>query len=279
MCRRMRLLLMMSLMGCAAASGQDLATIVGTVTDSSGGVVPHAKVTVLNPDKGFTREVVSNAAGEYTAAKIPIGDYELTAEAAGFQKSQRTGVTLSVGGTLRVDFRMMVGQVNQQVTVTGNVPRVETETAAISDIITGNQVQNLELNGRNFTALALLVPGAAPDNGLEASHVGITANLNISFNGSRQQYNNWELDNGPNTDDTSGSTTNTFPNIDSIAEFRISTSTYGAEMGDTPVRSSRWSRNQEPRTFTVARSSSFAMTGSMPTIGLLTGSRGLTSMS
>jgi hypothetical protein len=194
-------------------------------------VIPGAKVTVANPDKGFTRELVSNTAGEYTAAKIPIGSYVVTVEASGFQRSARTGISLSVGQTLRVDFQMSVGQVTQQVTVTGNLPHVETETATLSDVITGNQIQNLELNGRNFTALALLVPGAAPDNSLEASHVGITANLNISFNGSRQQYNNWELDSGPNTDDTSGSTTNTFPNLDSIAEFRISTSTYGADMG------------------------------------------------
>jgi hypothetical protein len=214
-----------------SAWAQDTATIVGTVMDSSNAVIPAAKVTVANPDKGFTRQLASNAAGEYTAAKIPIGTYVVTAEASGFQKSVRTEISLSVGQTQRVDLQMTVGQMTQEVTVTGNLPHVETETAAISDVVTGNQIQNLELNGRNFTALALLVPGAAPDNGLEASHVGITANLNISFNGSRMQYNNWELDGGPNTDDTSGGTTNTFPNIDSIAEFRISTSTYGADMG------------------------------------------------
>jgi hypothetical protein len=215
----------------SAVWAQDTATIVGTVSDSSNAVIPAAKVTVANPDKGFTRQLASNAAGEYTAAKIPIGTYVVTAQASGFEKSVRTGVTLSVGQTQRVDLQMTVGQTTQEVTVTGNIPHVETETAAISDVVTGDQIQNLELNGRNFTALALLVPGAAPDNGLATAHVGITANLNISFNGSRMQYNNWELDGGPNTDDTSGSTTNTFPNIDSIAEFRISTSTYGADMG------------------------------------------------
>ncbi len=210
---------------------QDQATIVGAVTDTSGGVIPRARVTVSNPDKAFTRELVTNSAGEYTAAKVPIGNYVITAEAQGFQKLVRSGITLSVGQTLRVDLQLTVGQVSQEVTVTGNATRVETETAAISDLVTGNQISNLELNGRNFTVLALLVPGAAPDNGLDASHVGIIANLNVSFNGNRMQYNNWELDGGPNVDETSGSTTNTFPNLDSIAEFRISTSNYGANMG------------------------------------------------
>jgi carboxypeptidase family protein len=210
---------------------QDTATIVGSVSDPTGSAIPNARVMVSNPDKGFTRQLLSNTAGEYTAAKVPIGDYVITAEAPGFQKLVRSGITLSVGQVLRVDLQMKVGQVSEQVTVIGNVPHVQTETATMSEVVTGTQIQNLELNGRNFTALALLVPGASPDNSLDASHVGITANLNIAFNGSRMQYNNWELDGGPNVDETSGTTTNTFPNLDSIAEFRISTSNYGADLG------------------------------------------------
>src|SRR5207244_2042530 len=88
-----------------------------------------------------------------------------------------------------------------------------------------------ELNGRNFVTLALLVPGASPDNGLDTSHVGVYGNNNISFNGSRMQYNNWEIDGGNNTDEGSAGTFNTYPNLDTIAEFRISTSNYGADMG------------------------------------------------
>src|ERR1035441_7318213 len=106
----------------SAVWAQDTATIVGTVTDSTNAVIPAAKVTVANPDKGFTRQLASNAAGEYTAAKIPIGTYVVTAEASGFEKSVRTGVTLSVGQTQRVDVQMTVGQMTQEVTVTGNLP-------------------------------------------------------------------------------------------------------------------------------------------------------------
>jgi hypothetical protein len=194
-------------------------------------VIPGAKVTVANPDKGFMRNLVANAAGEFTAARIPIGNYVLTAEAVGFQKLVRFGITLSVGQILRVDMQLAVGQVTQEVTVTGNVAKVETETAAISGVVTGAQIANLNLNGRNFVSLALLVPGAVADDGLDVEHVGVMGNNNISFNGGRMQYNNWEIDGGNNTDEGSSSTFNTYPNLDTIAEFRISTSNYGADMG------------------------------------------------
>ncbi|MGA3167789.1 MAG: carboxypeptidase-like regulatory domain-containing protein [Terriglobia bacterium] len=214
-----------------SAWAQDTAKIVGSVMDSSGAVIPGAKVTVSNPDKGFTRELVSNAAGDYAVSAVPIGDYVVTAQAAGFQKLVRSGITLNVGQVQRVDLQLQVGQTTQEVTVTGNLPRVQTETAAISDVVTGRQIDKLELNGRNFVTLALLVPGAAPANGLDTSHVGVAGNNNISFNGSRTQYNNWEIDGGNNTDEGSAGTFNTYPNLDTIAEFRISTSNYGADMG------------------------------------------------
>ena len=210
---------------------QDTATIVGTVTDSSGAVVPGVRITVANPEKGLTREVASNAAGDYVAPKLPIGNYLVTAEAAGFQRLVHSGITLEVGQTLRVDMSLVVGQVNQQITVTGTGARVETETGAISAVVTGRQIANLALDGRNFISLALLVPGAVPDDSLDTSHIGRDNNASISFNGGRMEYNNWEIDGGSNTDEGSGSALNTFPNLDTIAEFRISTSNYGAEMG------------------------------------------------
>jgi len=179
---------------------QDTANLVGSVMDSTGAVIPGAKVTISNPEKGFTREMTSNSAGQYAQSAIPIGNYVITAEAAGFQKLVRTGITLTVGQIQRVDMQLQVGQTTQEVTVTGNIPKVQTETAAISDVVTGTQIQNLELNGRNFVTLATLVPGAVPDNGLDTSHVGVYGNNSISFNGGRTQYNNWEIDGGNNTD-------------------------------------------------------------------------------
>ncbi len=90
---------------------QDTATIVGTVTDSTGAVVPGAKVTVSNPERGFTRELASDSAGEYNAARIPIGNYVITARASGFQKLVRSGISVEAGQTQRVDLKLVVGQV------------------------------------------------------------------------------------------------------------------------------------------------------------------------
>ena len=230
--KRTLILLALTLLAVAASVwAQDTANLVGTVKDSTGAVIPAAKITVSNPDKGFIRSLVSNAAGEYSAPRVPIGDYVITAEVPGFQKLLRSGITVGVGETLRVDLTMVVGQVSQEVTVVAAGAKVETETAAISGVVTGTQIANLNLNGRNFVTLALLVPGAVADDGLDTSHVGVLGNNNISFNGGRMQYNNWEVDGGNNTDEGSAGTFNTYPNLDTIAEFRISTSNYGADMG------------------------------------------------
>lgn len=216
---------------CMATWAQDTAQIVGTVTDASGAVIPGAKVTVANPDRGYTRVLETNAAGAYVLSAVPIGTYNITAEATGFQKLTQSGITLTVGQIQRVDMSLKVGQVTQEVTVAANAPVVQTETAAISDVITGTQISNLNLNGRNFVTLATLVPGAVPTNDLNTSTVGVYGNNSISFNGVRTQYNNWEIDGGNNTDEGSAGTFNTYPNLDTIAEFRISTSNYGADMG------------------------------------------------
>jgi Carboxypeptidase regulatory-like domain len=210
---------------------QDTATIVGTVTDPTGAAIPGAKVTVSNPDKGYVRNLVSDSAGAFTAPKVPIGNYVITGEAPGFQRLVRSGITLNVGQTLRVDLTMTVGQLSQEISVTGNVAKVETETGAISDVVTGTQVAELNLNGRNFTNLAILVPGAAP-GGYDPSTIGVLGGVTMAFNGVNPVFNNWEIDGANNTDEGAGGTANTsYPNIDSIAEFRISTSNYGADYG------------------------------------------------
>jgi hypothetical protein len=215
----------------APAWAQDTASIVGTVTDPTGAVVPNAKVTIQNPQKGFVRELTTNAVGAFAVAPVPLGEYTVTVEAPGFQKSIQTGITLTVGQIQRVDVTIKVGATTEEVSVVGNVPHVQTETGAVSSLISGQQIQNLDLNGRNFTGLAVLVPGAAMDNGFDAMDVGVYANTAISFNGNREEYNNWMVDGGVNDDETSNETTNTFPTIDSIAEFRISTATYSADLG------------------------------------------------
>jgi len=222
------LVLSLSLTGWA----QDQATLVGTVTDPTGSTVPNCKVQVSNPSKGFVRELVTNSAGEYVAAKVPIGDYVITAEGSGFQKLVRTGITLDVAQTLRVDLQLTLGSTTQEITVTGSAVKVDTENATVSDMVTGNQIQDLSLVGRNFMALTVLTPGASMANDFDVSHMGHLANPDISFNGTRQYYTTGEVDGSQNNDASSGGMGGgTVPALDSIAEFRISTSNYGADVG------------------------------------------------
>ena len=230
--RRIILLLLGFLVFSAVVWAQDQATLVGTVADTSGAVIPGAKVNVANPSKGYVRDLITSSAGEYTAARIPIGDYVITVEATGFERLVRTGIKLDVGQTLRVDLALTVGQLTQEVTVSGNVTKVETDNATVSDVVTGNQVEELNLNGRNYQALTMLTPGSVQDNASDLEHVGHGSNASLSFNGNREEYNNFEMDGGQLNDSVSGGPSPTvFPNVDAIAEFRITTSNYGADIG------------------------------------------------
>src|SRR5580693_3776744 len=177
------------------ANAQDLANIVGTVTDQSGAVVPAANVIVSNPDRGIIRKVISDSAGEYTAARVPLGSYTITVEKPGFQKLLRSGITLQVGQTARVDLQLQLGSASQEVVVNATATKVDTESGAISDVVTGSQVSELNLNARNFANLATLVPGAATlGSGFDSSSVGVLANAAISFNGLPVNIQNWEVD-------------------------------------------------------------------------------------
>ena len=131
---------------CVGVSAQDLASIVGTVTDPSGAVIADAQVTVANVERGFTRTVASNSDGEYSVVRVPIGNYTITAEKAGFEKLRRTGITLDAGQTLRVPVQMKVGSTTQEMVVTADPVRVETETGAVSHVVNSTQVGNSTWN-------------------------------------------------------------------------------------------------------------------------------------
>jgi hypothetical protein len=217
-----------------ATRAQDTATIVGTVTDTSGAIIPAARVTVSNPERGFVREVASDSAGEYSAVRIPIGNYTVSAEVSGFQKLVRSGITLAVGQTQRLDLVLTVGAVTQEISVSGNVAKVETENATVSDVVTAKQIDNLALNGNNVMGLEFLVPGAAVENGqdsaMQLGHAG--GEVEANFNGNRIEYSQLEYDGGNNAQESSqangGAVT---PALETIAEFRVSTSNYGADVG------------------------------------------------
>jgi len=214
------------------AKAQDTGYISGTVTDKTGAAVAGADVVISSTNGSSTHPTTTNGDGAYVAAGLPGGSYNIVVTAKGFQKYTAKGVVLDVAQKIRVDIQLSVGAVTEEVVVTGeSVAQVETQSSAMSTTITGSQVNQLELNGRNFTQLVTLSPGVVNQTGSDEGKVGVYGNVAFSMNGGRTEYNNWELDGGDNMDNGSNSTLNVYPNPEAIAEFKVLTSNYGAQYG------------------------------------------------
>lgn len=207
-------------------------SITGSVKDATGAIVPNANVTITNVEQGFSRDVTSNASGDYLVSGLPAGHYNITAKAAGFQQYQIKDLVLRVSEKARADVTLNLGQVSTEVTVAGeNVAQVQTESAELSGIVTNKQIGGLVLNGRNFTQLITLIPGVSNQTGQDEGQKGVYGSVAYSVNGGRTEYNNWELDGGDNMDNGSNGTLNTYPNLDAVAEVKVLTSNYGAQYG------------------------------------------------
>ena len=216
----------------SVASAQDTGYISGTVTDKSGAAVAGAEIVIKNVGGSVTRTTVSNGEGAYVVPGLAGDTYDLIVTAKGFQKFTATKVVLSVAEKARIDVMLTVGAITEEVIVTGeSVAQVETTSSEIGTTISGKQVNELELNGRNFTKLVNLTPGVVDQTGQDEGQVGVNGNVNYSINGGRVEYNNWEIDGGDNMDNGSNTTLNVYPNLEAIAEFKVLTSNYGAQYG------------------------------------------------
>ncbi len=186
------------------AAAQETGQLTGAVRDSSGANIVKAQVTVSSPERGINRVTQTNNEGEYLVSALPPGSYDLTISASGFKTYKETGIVLRVAQKSRADATLQVGGQATEVTVEGSqVGQVETQSAELSGVITGKQISQLELNGRNFTQLTTLVAGVSNQSGQDEGTVGINGNVAFSFNGGRTEYNNWELDGGDNMDNGS----------------------------------------------------------------------------
>jgi hypothetical protein len=215
-----------------ASHAQDTGYISGTVTDKSGAAVVGAEVVIKSAGGSFTRTTSTNSDGAYVVPGLPGGSYNIVATAKGFQKYSATGVVLDVAQKIRVDIQLTVGAITEVVEVTGeSVAQVETQSSALSSTITGKQINELVLNGRNFTQLVNISPGVVNMTGQDEGTVGVNGNVSYSMNGGRTEYNNWELDGGDNMDNGSNTTLNVYPNPEAIAEFKVLASNYGAQYG------------------------------------------------
>jgi hypothetical protein len=215
----------------AAAWAQDTASITGTVTDSSGAAVPNAQVAVKNAEHGINRSSTSNGSGDFLFASLPIGSYDLTVTAGGFKKYQARGIILRVADKARVNVPLEVGTITTEVIVEGSdVAQVETQTSDLGNTVTGKEISQLELNGRDFTQLVALSPGVTDQSGNDEGEPGATT-VAFSINGGRTEYNNFEIDGGDALDNGSNQTLNVYPSIDAIAEVKVLTSNFGAQYG------------------------------------------------
>lgn len=210
------------------------ATIAGTVQDSSGAAVAGAAVTVKNLETGLTRAVETDASGSYRIASLPVGEYELTVEKAGFQRDVRRGINLAVAQEAVVNLSLQVGSMVQQVTVTEDAPLVNTTMTQTSGLITEEQIKELPLNGRSFDQLLTLNTGTVDNR----SNINNGAWTSFSVSGKRPESNRFLLNGvdyiGSNSTGqfiTPSGASGQLLGVEAVREYNVLQHTYGAEYG------------------------------------------------
>src|SRR5271157_1877593 len=216
-----------------AAYSQDTASLLGTVTDPSGSAVPNATVVITNTDTGIVRSTTTNTTGSFAARDLSFGHYKVRVEATGFKAYEQTGITLNVNDTVRTDAKLQVGESKESVTVEANAVQVQADTNEVSQTITAAQVADLATNGRNVIQLAALVPGAASGLPDFDSPMAQNQSHSISFNGQRPDHNDWLVNGGEAYDRGSGGILIVSPSQDSLQEFKVMTSNYSADLGQS----------------------------------------------
>jgi hypothetical protein len=212
----------------------DTATVLGTVKDNTGGVVPGATVTLTNLDTGVAIVRVSEANGSFEFMTVRIGRYKLTAELQGFATALADNLQVTVGARQRVDLQLSPGQLTETVEVVAASTLLETDSSQRDQLITGKQAVELPLNGREYSSLALLSPGVR----LSALNTGGNTTPregSFNVNGMRSTFNNFLLDgldnNAYGTSNQGFSNQVTQPSPDSVAEFKVVTNNMSAEYG------------------------------------------------
>jgi hypothetical protein len=206
-------------------------TIVGTVSDSSGGAVPGASVTVINTGSAARLTQKSGSQGEFTFAQLPVGTYEVHVTAANFKEFIEQNVEVHTSTNTQVPAVLQVGAVSQKVTVQADQVQVQTTSASVGEVISGTQVRELPLNGENFVGLTQLSPGVSAAQGANFEGKGLGGGVNFSVNGNPYNYNLFLVDGVNNNDVGSGRTILVYPSVDTIAEFKMIRNSYGPEYG------------------------------------------------
>jgi hypothetical protein len=210
----------------------DEGTITGVVQDQTGAVVPGAQVTLLDTDIGLVLQATTGGAGVYTFSPVRIGHYHVTVADKGFATTTQTNITLTVSQTLEVDVRLKPGATTETVMVTTAPPVLQTDEASVGQTIGSQAVNDLPLNGRNFTFLAQLGAGTQTP---QADTRGNASTGAFSANGLRPAQNNYLLDGIDNNSDTvdflNGTNFIVLPPVDAVQEFKVQTADFSAELG------------------------------------------------
>ena len=216
----------------SAYSQVDEGSITGTVQDPSGAVVPNAQVTLVNTDQGITLQTKSNATGNYTFSPVRVGHYTITVTAQGFSKTTQKNLTVNVAQVLQVNVVVKPGGTTETVEVNTAPPELQTQEASVGQVIGATEVNDLPLNGRNFTFLAQLGAGMQTP---QADTRGNAQNGAFSANGLRPSQNNYLIDgidnNSNNVDFLNGTNYVILPPVDAIQEFKVQTADFSAELG------------------------------------------------
>jgi hypothetical protein len=234
-CKMTRLLTFFSLslfLPAMALCQVDTGSISGTVRDTSGSVIPGVNVTLTNQGTGQSLSTTSKSAGEYTFSPVKIGRYSVSAEMTGFEKIQQNNVTVDVQQKVQVDLLMTLGKTSETVTVDAAPPALQTQDASVGQVIGQQAINDLPLNGRNYTFLAQLAAGV---NQGQQDTRGLGSSGSFSANGLRPAQNNYLLDGIDNNsnlvDFLNGTNYAIRPPVDAIQEFKVATNDYSADTG------------------------------------------------
>jgi hypothetical protein len=215
----------------AAYAQTGAASITGLLTDQSGAAAPGATVTATNQATNVAYTAVTNEAGSYTITSVPVGTYVVKAALAGFKTATTKPIQLDAKQIARLDFKLAVGSLEDTIQVTAEAPVLQTESVTVGQVISGDTVESLPLNGRNSGQLALLLPGTVTVNPRGFTNIG-SVNLNRPFvNGHREQTNNYLVD-GLDVNETIDNRIAYQPIPDALAQISVETNNYAADVGN-----------------------------------------------
>src|SRR6266851_4931566 len=215
-------------------------TILGTVRDSSGGVIPQVNVSAKSVETGAVRTALTDASGVYQILSVPAGDYEVEAAVKGFKTSVRKGITVTVGASVSLNFELAVGEIQQKVEVQDTPPQVDTNNASMGGVVGENAVRELPLNGRDWLQLVTLQAGVVGGIGQQSSASFSNSRAargngqSLAISGSRPTGNVFMVDGlvvNDYANGSPGSGLNVNLGVEAIREFRVLTNEYSAKHG------------------------------------------------